>query len=280
LKVTSEKILQAIDDYCVKAYDDGHRSHLGASQIGEECKRKLWYVFRWCFKEQFGGRMLRLFNRGHREEERFIEWLEGIGAKVWAVDESGKQHRISDVLGHFGGSMDGICRLPTEFGIQEDVLLEFKTNGTGTPFKKLCENGLKSEKPQHWAQVCTYGKKRGLRYVLYMNICKNDDQIHVELVELDHAHGERMIIKAEQIIGSQTPPARLSNNCTYFGCKFCAAANICHHNAPVEKNCRSCKNSKPVENAEWFCNAHNGIIPKDFIPKLCEAWSSVNEVEN
>lgn len=328
MKTKSAQILAAIDDYCQTAYNDGHRSHLGASQIGEECKRKLWYVFRWCFQEQFSGRMLRLFNRGHREEERFIEWLEGIGAKVWAENYEGlsfhpesesywintnperldgedglsypiektnvmfrehiarakakglkfPQFRISDVLSHFGGSMDGICRLPPEYGIEEDILLEFKTNGTGTPFKKLCENGLQAEKPQHWAQVCTYGKKRGLRYVLYMNICKNDDTIHVELAELDHAHGERMIVKAEQIITSQTPPARLSNNCTYFGCKFCAMVNICHHNAPVERNCRSCRFAKPVENAEWFCNAHNGIIPKDFIAKGCEThWVSINE---
>jgi len=327
MKTKSAQILEAIDNYCQTAYNDGHRSHLGASQIGEECKRKLWYVFRWCFQEQFSGRMYRLFNRGHLEENRFIEWLEGIGAKVWAEDYSAlwyhpesesyflnpncdegdglahpiessnvlfenhvhqaklqgvkfPQFRISDVLGHFGGSMDGICRLPPEFGIDEDILLEFKTNGTGAPFKKLCEEGLQVAKPQHWAQVCTYGKKRGLNYVLYMNICKNDDSIHVELAKLDHAHGEQMIIKAEQIITSQTPPARISNNCTYFGCKFCAAANICHHNAPVERNCRSCKFATPVENAEWFCNAHNGVIPKDFIPKSCEAWASINEVEN
>lgn len=277
MKTKSAQILAAIDKYCQTAYNDGHRSHLGASQIGEECKRKLWYVFRWCFKEQFSGRMYRLFNRGHLEEARFIEWLEGIGAKVWAMDESGKQHRVSDVLGHFGGSMDGICRLPAEYGIDEDILLEFKTNGTGAVFTKLLANGLQVAKPQHWAQVCTYGKKRGLNYVLYMNICKNDDSIHVELAKLDHAHGERMVIKAEQIITSQTPPARLSNNCTYFGCKFCAAANICHRNAPVERNCRSCKFAQPVENAEWFCNAHNGIIPKDFIVMSCEVWASINE---
>ena len=78
----ASRIAKDIDEYCVKTYDKGHRNHLGASLIGDKCSRKLWYIFRWCFREKTDGRKQRLFNRGHREEDRFIEWLEGIGAKV------------------------------------------------------------------------------------------------------------------------------------------------------------------------------------------------------
>jgi len=69
----AKRILEEIDEYCVRAYDGGHRSHLGASLIGRECKRYLWYVFRWCLHEKTTGRQQRLFNHGHREEARFIE---------------------------------------------------------------------------------------------------------------------------------------------------------------------------------------------------------------
>ncbi|WBF76730.1 hypothetical protein PSV3_00028 [Septimatrevirus PSV31] len=34
------------------------------------------------------------------------------------------QYRISGVMGHFGGSLDGIARLPERYGIDEPVLLE------------------------------------------------------------------------------------------------------------------------------------------------------------
>ena len=67
----AKRILEDIDEYCVRTYDGGHRWHLGASLIGRECKRYLWYVFRWCLHEKTTGRQQRLFNRGHREEERF-----------------------------------------------------------------------------------------------------------------------------------------------------------------------------------------------------------------
>ena len=284
-KALAKRILEEIDEYCVRTYDGGHRSHLGASLIGRECKRYLWYVFRWCLHEKTTGRQQRLFNRGHREEARFIEWLEGIGFKVWfenrdeAPNEKGEypQYRISDVMGHFGGSLDGIAILPERYGIEEPVLLEFKTNGTGAGFNKLADDGMPIAKPEHFAQTSTYGKKYNFRYCVYLNINKNDDSLHIEVVKLNHNLGEQMIMKAEQIIMSQTAPARLSDNPTFHKCGYCHMKEVCHKGAVVEVNCRSCAFARPVENAEWFCEVHNGNIPKDFIAKACPSYKAITQ---
>ena len=284
-KALAKRILEEIDEYCVRTYDGGHRSHLGASLIGRECKRYLWYVFRWCLHEKTTGRQQRLFNRGHREEARFIEWLEGIGFKVWfenrdeGPNEKGEfpQYRISDVMGHFGGSLDGIAILPERYGIEEPVLLEFKTNGTGAGFNKLADDGMPIAKPEHFAQTSTYGKKYNFRYCVYLNINKNDDSLHVEVVKLNHNLGEQMIMKAEQIIMSQTAPARLSDNPTFHKCGYCHMKEVCHKGAVVEVNCRSCAFARPVENAEWFCEVHNGNIPKDFIAKACPSYKAITQ---
>ena len=284
-KALAKRILEEIDEYCVRTYDGGHRSHLGASLIGRECKRYLWYVFRWCLHEKTTGRQQRLFNRGHREEARFIEWLEGIGFKVWfenrdeAPNEKGEfpQYRISDVMGHFGGSLDGIAVLPERYRIAEPVLLEFKTNGTGAGFNKLADDGMPIAKPEHFAQTSTYGKKYNFRYCVYLNINKNDDSLHIEVVKLNHNLGEQMIMKAEQIIMSQTAPARLSDNPTFHKCGYCHMKEVCHKGAVVEVNCRSCAFARPVENAEWFCEVHNGNIPKDFIAKACPSYKAITQ---
>ena len=284
-KALAKRILEEIDEYCVRTYDGGHRSHLGASLIGRECKRYLWYVFRWCLHEKTTGRQQRLFNRGHREEARFIEWLEGIGFKVWfenrdeGPNEKGEfpQYRISDVMGHFGGSLDGIAVLPERYGIAEPVLLEFKTNGTGAGFNKLANDGMPIAKPEHFAQTSTYGKKYNFRYCVYLNINKNDDSLHIEVVKLNHSLGEQMIMKAEQIIMSQTAPARLSDNPTFHKCGYCHMKEVCHKGAVVEVNCRSCAFARPDENAEWFCEVHNGNIPKDFIPKACPSYKAITQ---
>lgn len=274
----SKRLLSDIDNYCAEVYDDGPRRHLGASLIGHECSRYLWYVFRWCLHEKHGGRQQRLFNRGHREEARFLEWLRGIGCIVEEADPAtGEQFRISGCGGHFGGSEDGEGYLPESYGIKERILYEFKTNGTGNGFNKLAE-GMAIAKPQHYAQTSTYGYKKGFNFCAYLNINKNDDSMHVEIVKLDHKLGAQMEAKAERIILSTTAPARLSDNPTYRQCGWCAMKGICHKDETPEKNCRSCANASPVDAAQWFCNAHNGIIPLDFVPKACDGWQAITKV--
>lgn len=267
----SVQIKADLDEYCKQAYDDGPRSHLGASEIGHKCERFLWYKFRWCVKEVFNGRMQRLFNRGQREESRFKEWLAGIGCTL--LDTGDEQRRIVAVAGHFGGSRDGailLCR----YGLADPILIEFKTNGTGAGFDKLSE-GVQEAKPLHWAQMCVYGVGFACRYALYLNINKNDDDIHAEIVELDFALGQAMVEKGRRVISSPVPPAKLSESATWYECKFCAAREVCHFKAAPLKNCRSCKNAAPVENGQWNCSRWQAVIPtKEAILEGCNQWTT------
>jgi hypothetical protein len=218
----ARQIKRDIDIYCEKAYDGGHRKHLGASQIGHPCKRALWYVFRWVKRETYitergtdnKGRMMRLFNRGHREEDRFVEWLRGIGAQVWDhnPEKPTDQFRISNVNGHFGGSLDGIAQLPAKYGVNFPILAEFKTQGTGPKFEALVKDGVQKEKEMHFAQMSTYGFHYQLSYAIYQAINKNDDDLHVEIVKLDWKLGAEMIVKAREIIEAppHEPPPKFS----------------------------------------------------------------------
>lgn len=286
--LVTKRIADDIDAACVTLYDEGHRNHLGASLIGRTCKRELWFGFRWVRKILFDGRKLRLFNRGHREEERFVEWLRAAGFKVWTHDESQPkkedgtypQFRISSSGGHFGGSLDGIAEFPPHYNIPEAILLEFKTKGTGSGFNSLVQNGMAVEAQEHFAQTSTYGadSKYRFRFVLYMSINKNDDSIHIELVALDWNLGEQMKLKAEQIILSRTPPPRISNQRTYQRCNYCDFQDICHDGAQIERNCRSCVHAVPVDNAEWFCSheQNNAVIPSTIIPNGCQLYTPLD----
>src|SRR5690606_21675374 len=89
------------------------RQYLGMSAIGKECDRALWYGFRHAAREEFEGRLYRLFNRGHREEATFAEELRGIGCTVLLEDEKGKQFGFVAHGGHYRGHMDAaILGLP------------------------------------------------------------------------------------------------------------------------------------------------------------------------
>lgn len=270
-KQLAEHLVKEIDVYCVETYGSGHRKHLGASQIGKPCWRQLFYIFRWCAKEKFSGRMERLFNRGHREEARWLEWLRGIGWTVHELDPTtGEQYRIIDCEGHAGGSMDGIATNEKLFpGIE--FLAEFKTFGTKT-YGTLIKDGVQQFKPEHWGQMCRYGHRKQIKYAIYCPINKNDDDIQgLEIVELDWDLGASLAKKSEDIILMPAPPERISEEPSYIDCRICFARGICHFNQPVEKNCRSCRHSFPKVNGEWGCRFFQyNTIPPAFIPIGCE----------
>lgn len=274
-KHLARQILADIDAHAQVLYDDGPRRHLGASLIGQRCHRHLWYTFRWAKHKKFDGRLLRLFNRGHVEEPRVVEWLRGIGATVWTEDANGAQFKISGVGGHFGGSCDGVVSLPPRYSYSKPILWENKTNGTGAAFNNLLRDGLLLTKPIHYDQMCVYGFKLNLDHGLYTNTCKNDDNMHVEIVKLDHRRGAELEHKAEAIIMMQTAPARISEHAEFGECKVCDHHEICHKGKPFDKNCRSCTHCSPRPEKQWFCDKHNAIIPDEFIKAGCGDWSAI-----
>lgn len=282
LKTDRDKLEQMIADdveqFCVKLYGNENRNHLGASELGEQCFRKLYYKFRWFRKPSFDGRMLRLFNVGHMAEPRFITYLRGIGFEVKEFSEDGKQFRISGCKGHYGGSLDGMCKAPARYNLPEDLIIlnEFKTNNTGKGYAAVAEQDLSKAKPKHYAQMCQYGEKYSLKYGLYMIENKNDSDITFRIIELDWNYGKALERKAEEIIFAQEPPPRIAENESFFDCKYCDDfKGICHHGEKPDKNCRTCRHSWPVEDGAWKCTRFNDIIPPEFVKTGCNDWNAI-----
>lgn len=275
----AELIEADIDAYCQLKYKHGFNKRLPASIMGWSCTRKIWYTFRWCGKEAFDGRQLRLFQVGNTAEPRFTEFLKAIGFEVNHVDPAtGKQWRIEACNGHYAGMADGMCKAPERYELSEPLVFlnEFKTNGTGAGYNHVREKGLRVAKPDHYAQMSQYGKHFQLKYGIYLIENKNDSDITIEIVPLDWNLGQQLEEKAQRIINSKTPPNRISEQPVYWECKFCTFNSICHDNAPVEKNCRSCRYAEPIADAKWFCSKHFGEIPPDFIKRGCGDHVSIN----
>lgn len=265
-----------VDALCIRLYDDGPRTHLGASIIGHQCRRFLWYEFRWVKHVKLDGRKYRIFNRGHREEAVLISYLRGIGATVWEFAEDQKQFRISGSDGHFGGSLDGVIVLPPKFGINEPLLLEFKTSNESR-FKQLRKDGMPITKPMHFAQTSTYGYNYGFKYLLYVMVNKNDDDLEFVLIKLDWNLGRAMMDKADEIIRMHAPPPRLSENPQLAACKSCEYNPVCHQGGASDKNCRSCVYAFPAPNKQWACSqaSGNNIIPIEVIRTGCGNWKPI-----
>jgi hypothetical protein len=134
--------------------DDRPSRRLGASVIGQECSRRIWYSFRWAGSESFDGRMLRLFDTGHREEPRLVADLRAIGCEVWDVDDAtGQQWEYTAVGGHVVTKLDAVAMGVPEAPKTPHVC-EFKTHGAKS-FAQVSRKGLKAGKPEHYAQLIT-----------------------------------------------------------------------------------------------------------------------------
>lgn len=276
-KAFCNKLLYEIDAYALRTYNDGPRKHLGASITGQECLRAAWYSFRWFASPPHDGRIQRLFRRGHLEELRFIEYLKGIGAKVYYEEPgTGKQYKCEAVGGHMGGSIDAIVEFPPGFhGITERIVFlgEFKTKGTGSGFVKLKENGIRVTNPTHYGQMCLYGSAYQFRYALYFAVNKNDDDMHIEIVQLDWNYAQQLVEKGKFVVGSRVPPNKCSLSPVYKTCKMCDFVGVCHEARVPPRNCRTCIASVPAaSNGAWHCERHNCAIDEPMQRTSCNDW--------
>ena len=269
---------QAEDAY--REEESTFRTHLGASMIGRECAREIWYGHRWTTRPRHIGRMVRLFNRGHLEEPRFIAMLLGIGCKVWQLDQNGNQFRVSSFGGHYSGSLDGVA-----LGIPEmpetPILTEFKTHNDKS-FQKLVSSGVLNAKWEHFVQMQQYMGKMNLTHALYMAVNKNDDTLHAEIVQFDQRQFERYHDRANEILLSQDPPPRINNSIGYFKCKFCDHSPVCHGGAIPDRNCRTCRYSRPeVSSGQWVCDniVCPGPLDKEIQLKSCSHYEQRESIK-
>ena len=247
----------------------GYRRHLGASLIGTECSRALWYTFRWVTSAKFTGRLLRLFDTGNLAEARFVADLRSIGCTVLEINpDTGRQWSVRAVRGHFGGSMDaviqGIPEAPKKWHVAE-----FKTHNAKS-YAALVKDGVEQSKPLHAAQMQIYMHLGQLDRALYMAVNKDTDELYTERLRADPAAAMRFLAKAERIIDSPRAPEKISKDPAWFQCRFCNHHAVCHEAALPERHCRSCVHSTPVDNGAWSCARHGGIIDADFEAHGCE----------
>ena len=249
--------VEAVYAALAQAADDGHRPHLGASLIGRECARDIWYVWRWVTGGEQNGRVLRLFRHGKEEEGRMAEDLRLAGVTVVTHDDHGAQWAFSDVGGHFGGSMDGAV-----LGLREAPktwhVWECKTSNTRA-FAALRKNGVQQEKPEHWVQMQCYMHWSGMERAYYTCVNKDTDEIYSERVRYERGAALSAIERAKAIIEAREPPAYVNERPEYFLCKQCRHRGVCRDGLPALTHCRTCAFSEARLDGEarWHCTLHH-----------------------
>jgi len=271
----------AIYDWHVQRASEAPRPYLGCSILGHHCDRYLWLSFRWAGREQFEGRMLRLFQTGHLMEARFIEELRGIGIEVASLDESGEQFAVEACGGHLRGHLDGALRGLLEAPKTWHVA-EYKTHNDKS-FTDLKAKGVKDSKPMHYAQMQLYMGLTGMERAAYFAVNKNTDELYMERVHFDADEAKRLLERGARIIFAAEPPPRISDRADWYECKLCRFHGICHGTQAPDVHCRTCAHSTPTQGGTWTCERYSEQIPEDiqragcpqhrYIPVLLERFA-------
>ena len=258
------KLVEAIYKAWEKRELGNRREHLGASEIGAECDRAIWYGFRWRQKQDFDGRILRLFNRGKREEDVVYDDLEATGAQVFS-----KQVSFEMWGGHFAGSADGICVIG-----KENFVIEIKT-ANAKNWQNVHKSGVAVEKPQHYCQMQIYMGAVKLKRGIYICVNKNTDEIHAETIEFNQEEYDALVARAKSIVFSNSEPEKLTENAADYRCKQCPYWSACFENKEPDKNCRMCSFSVPNEDGGWYCAKHRKNLTKQEQEAACTDWKDI-----
>tara|TARA_R110000765_G_scaffold140999_1_gene241697 strand:- start:417 stop:1481 length:1065 start_codon:yes stop_codon:yes gene_type:complete len=245
----TDRVVDAIDTHHA-ARPDKPRPHLGASILGHHCDRWVWLSFRWAVREQFPGRIRRLFRRGHNEETILAQDLRAIGIDL---RHTGYDQKTVVLGGHLGGSVDGIAESGVPGAEKSRHIVEFKTHAIKS-FEDLIKTCVLDSKPMHWCQMQLYMHGLGIDRALYVAVCKNDDRIYTERVRYDKDAAESLLERGRRISTAERIPDPISTDPSWWRCKFCPAHSFCHERRLTQEvNCRTCAHSTPSDDGKWGC---------------------------
>lgn len=198
--------------------EDETRDYIGASSIGSDCLRKIWYEFKGTEAQEVPTKMRRTWTIGKTLEGLVIEWLTVAGLYIENYEDTIFSSRIPQFKGH----VDGLINIG-----DTTIVLEIKT-AKDASFKIFVRDGLKVWNPQYYAQIQSYMGMLGVfsAYILVLN--KDNSDLSDELITFDADYYHQLEEKALMISNAVIPPPRINSSPLWFQCKQCKYNKVCH----------------------------------------------------
>ena len=215
--MSRDKLARLIESAQERIEDDV-RDYIGASSIGSDCLRQIWYQFKGIKAEKVPTKFRRTWDIGKRLEGLILDWLENAGVKIERVNVKLNSKNIPAFQGH----IDALA-----FIDDKSSILEVKT-AKDASFKIFVKKGAKIWNFQYYAQIQSYMGMSGIfsAYILVLN--KDNSDISDELVTFDEDFYNRLEDKAQMIYGANIEPPKINGSPLWFQCKMCKFNKVCH----------------------------------------------------
>ena len=232
--------LQELFDRALEAERDTTpaRDYLGASRLGASCERQLQFEYAKAPVDHgkgFSGRILRIFERGHRTEDMVIRWLRMAGFTLKTEDAQGHQFGFTVANGRLRGHVDGVLTAGPE-GFTYPAIWENKCLGNKS-WRDVEKHKLAVSKPVYAAQIALYQSYLQLHEhpALFTAVNADTMEIYAELIPFDAGLAQRMSDRAARVIGASEAGELLPRSFadpSHFECKFCSWSDRCWKTRP------------------------------------------------
>ncbi len=189
------------------------RDYIGASEVGTECLRAIWYSVREPVPEEIPGRIGRIFERGHREESWVLDDLRQAGFEI--------ERQEFRTRGLLSGTCDGIATIDGKRYVIEVKCLAERS------WKEIQKKGLQKGHAKYWAQCHAYMHIYELDQCLFIAVNKNNDEILCELVQFESGIVARLENAIHLVSMSPDPLTRIAESPGWWQCKICPHYERC-----------------------------------------------------
>ena len=192
------------------------RDYIGASSIGSDCIRQIWYEFQGAKSSPIPNKIRRTWEIGNRLEGMIIQLLRDAGLDV---NESQTEYQHAE-MPYFRGHCDGVI-------VNYNALLEIKT-AKHSSFSVFVKKGVKKWFPKYYAQMQAYMGMSGIHKAYMLVLNKDTSELWDELVQFDPETYQRLSEVAQLVYETPIPPPRISGSPIWFQCKMCRFNKECH----------------------------------------------------
>lgn len=210
-------LAKLIDDVIASQPEDEPRKYIGASAIGHECSRSIWYSYKRYKGAPFPAKTRKTFAIGNTLESLILKWITKGGIEIRYP-----YHEPSAEMQYFTGNVDALLSIDDEL-----IVLEIKTANKSN-FANFKMNGLQKWNEQYYAQIQAYMGMLKLNKGILLAINKDTSDLHSETVIFDPMYYANLCYKAKSIHEAQEPPMRINDNPCYFVCQMCKFKTLCH----------------------------------------------------
>lgn len=197
---------------------DEKRDYIGASIIGSDCYRQIWYEYKGYPSEGVPPKTRRVWGVGKRLEGLILDWLSEAGLDIKRTNVELHSKTVEKFQGH----VDSVLMIKTA-----KAIIEIKT-AKDASFNIFVSKGLKKWNPQYYAQIQAYMGMSGINgaYILVLN--KNNCELSDEFVLFDWEFYKSLEEKAAIIVSSVSEPPKINGSPLWFQCKCCKFNKVCH----------------------------------------------------